>query len=531
MAITDIDQRNSMLAAIIEFSEDAIISKDLNGYITSWNKSAERMFGYTAEEAIGRNIELIIPEDRKSEEKVIISNLREGRPIEHFKTIRLTKSGQLIHISLTVSPIKNSLGVVTGASKIARDITQQVLAEELISQHATRLELINAFGRKIVSHLDVQTILQTVTDACTQLSGAVFGAFFYNKIDQKGETYTLYTLSGASKEAFDKFGMPRNTEVFKATFLGNSPVRSDDITKDPRYGKNYPHNGMPKGHLPVVSYLAVPVVSHTGAVIGGLFFGHPKACVFKEEHELLVTAIASQASIALDNAKLYEDVNSLNRKKDEFIGFISHELKTPLTTLKGYLEISRDNLEVLAQVQPKLNKQVRRLEEIISDLLDISKIEAGKLDFSFSRIGLCALVKKSLDALNHADHEIEFETPATEIAVNVDVQKMTQVFVNLLSNAIKYSSPGTKITLTAGQFGSEARFTITDQGIGILPEDIERIFSQFYRVNESKDNVQGIGLGLYISRQIVDGHLGRIWAESEHGKGSTFYVSFPVERS
>ena len=126
---------------------------------------------------------------------------------------------------------------------------------------------------------------------------------------------------------------------------------------------------------------------------------------------------------------------------------------------------------------------------------------------------------------------IEFETPATEIAVNVDVQKMTQVFVNLLSNAIKYSSPGTKITLTAGQFGSEARFTITDQGIGILPEDIERIFSQFYRVNESKDNVQGIGLGLYISRQIVDGHLGRIWAESEHGKGSTFYVSFPVERS
>jgi signal transduction histidine kinase len=171
------------------------------------------------------------------------------------------------------------------------------------------------------------------------------------------------------------------------------------------------------------------------------------------------------------------------------------------------------------------------LEEIISDLLDISKIEAGKLDFSFSRIGLCALVKKSLDALNHADHEIEFETPATEIAVNVDVQKMTQVFVNLLSNAIKYSSPGTKITLTAGQFGSEARFTITDQGIGILPEDIERIFSQFYRVNESKDNVQGIGLGLYISRQIVDGHLGRIWAESEHGKGSTFYVSFPVERS
>ena len=155
MAIIDIEQKNSMLAAIIEFSEDAIISKDLNGTITSWNKSAEKMFGYTAQEAIGRNIELIIPEDRKEEEKLIISNLREGRPIEHFKTIRVTKFGEFVHISLTVSPIKNAWGVVTGASKIARNITRQVRDEELINQYARRLEIINAVGRKIVSGNDV----------------------------------------------------------------------------------------------------------------------------------------------------------------------------------------------------------------------------------------------------------------------------------------------------------------------------------------------------------------------------------------
>jgi len=529
MAIIDIEQKNSMLAAIIEFSEDAIISKDLNGTITSWNKSAEKMFGYTAQEAIGRNIELIIPEDRKEEEKLIISNLREGRPIEHFKTIRVTKFGEFVHISLTVSPIKNAWGVVTGASKIARNITRQVRDEELINQYARRLEIINAVGRKIVSHLDVPTILQTVADACTQLSGAAFGAFFYNKIDHKGEAYILNSVSGAPKEAFEKFAMALNTDVFKNTFAGQSSVRSDDITKEPG-GQNSPHIGIPTGHLPVVSYLAVPVISHSGSVIGGLFFGHPKAGVFKEEHEVLVSGIAAQASIALDNAKLYEDINALNSRKDEFIGFISHELRTPLTTLKGYLEISRDDANLIPEIQPRLSRQVTRLEEIISDLLDISKIEAGKLDFSFSPIGLGELVRKALDAVNHTEHHVDFKMPSGKITVMVDIQKMTQVLVNLISNAMKYSPKGSTVKLEAAQFGSEAIISVRDEGAGIAKQELERVFNQFYRVTETKNSTQGIGLGLYISRQFVDGHLGKIWAESEVGKGSIFFVSFPAER-
>ena len=340
----------------------------------------------------------------------------------------------------------------------------------------------------------------------------------------------LYSVSGAPKEAFEKFGIPRSTEVFKATFAGQSTVRSDDITKDPRHGKNSPHNGMSKGHLPVVSYLAVPVISHSGSVIGGLFFGHPKAGVFKEEHEVLVSGIAAQASIALDNAKLYEDINALNSKKDEFIGFISHELKTPLTTLKGYLEISRDDPNLISEIQPRLSRQVTRLEEIISDLLDISKIEAGKLDFSFSRISLGDLVKKALDSVNHTEHHVEFEMPSGKITVMVDVQKMTQVLVNLISNALKYSPKGSAVKLEAGQFGGEAIISIRDEGAGIAKQDLDRIFNQFYRVTETKNSTQGIGLGLYISRQFVDGHQGRIWAESEVGKGSTFFVSFPAER-
>jgi PAS domain S-box-containing protein len=145
-----------------------------------------------------------------------------------------------------------------------------------------------------------------VTDAATEVSGAAFGAFFYNVLDEHGEAYTLYSLSGVPREAFGGFPMPRNTEVFGPTFRGEGILRSDDITQDPRYGRNAPRRGMPKGHLPVRSYLAVPVTSRSGEVLGGLFFGHPDAGVFTERSERLVAGIAAQAAIAIDNARLYQ---------------------------------------------------------------------------------------------------------------------------------------------------------------------------------------------------------------------------------
>ncbi len=148
--------------------------------------------------------------------------------------------------------------------------------------------------------------MQTVTDAGVELTGAQFGAFFYTTHAENGESMLLYTLSGADREAFDGFGHPRPTAIFKPTFDGEGVVRSDDITADPRYGKNEPHSGMPQGHLPVRSYLAVPVVSRSGDVIGGLFFGHPDPGVFSERSERLMLGLAGQAAVAIDNARLFE---------------------------------------------------------------------------------------------------------------------------------------------------------------------------------------------------------------------------------
>ncbi|MGE6784484.1 PAS domain S-box protein [Ensifer adhaerens] len=177
------------------------------------------------------------------------------------------------------------------------DISKRKAAER-------RLEAVDRIAKAIASNLDLDCIVQTVTDAATELAGAQFGAFFYNLVDLQGERYTLYTLSGAARSAFEHFALPRNTAVFEPTFRGVGAVRSDDIRADPRYGKSAPHFGMPKGHLPVVSYLAVPVVSRSGEVHGGLFFGHDQAGAFTPESEAAVASIAAHAAIALDNAQL-----------------------------------------------------------------------------------------------------------------------------------------------------------------------------------------------------------------------------------
>lgn len=533
MSFDKMDRHEAMLAAIIDSSDDAIISKDLNGIITSWNKSAERIFGYASAEAIGKHVSMLIPEERLEEEKMIMDNIRQGKQVEHFETIRRSKTGNSLHISLTISPIRNSEGRVVGASKIARDISKQKEAQQTLQNYADHLELINSIGRTIVSELDADSILQKVTDATTKISGAAFGSFFYNKIDSKGKAYMLVKLSGAPMEAFEKFGMPRNTEVFKKTFDGEGIFRSDNITKDPRYGKNAPHKGMPEGHLPVVSYLAVPVISQSGIVVGGLFFGHPKEGIFKEEHEALVTAIAIQAAIALDNAKLYEEIKQLNLQKDEFIAFASHELKTPLTTAMGYVQLIQHEPEMSPEYINKIGKQMNRLSAIIADLLDISRIQAGRLDLHFKPCSLNQLIKNSIESLGQSgfvQHAIELDLPVEDITVNIDPQKMEQVLVNLLSNAIKYSPGKDKILLSALQVGDEVQISIRDFGEGIPEEHMEKIFKRFYRVASTSNHAEGLGLGLYISQGIIEAHSGKIWVESQKGMGATFHIIFPVEK-
>jgi PAS domain S-box-containing protein len=198
-----------------------------------------------------------------------------------------------------------------------QDITAQKTAERALLRQTRRLERLNQIAKTVATDIDnLDSVVQTVTDAATDLCGAKFGAFFYNVHDKQGERYTLFTISGVPRSAFEKFGLPRNTAVFEPTFRGLGTVRSDDIRKDSRYGHSPPHHGMPKGHLPVVSYLAVPVISSTGEVHGGLFFGHDEPGIFTADSEAIIESVAAHAAIALDNQRLLSTARAESEQRD-----------------------------------------------------------------------------------------------------------------------------------------------------------------------------------------------------------------------
>ena len=397
------------LAAIVDSAEDAIISKDLTGVIQACNASAERMFGYTSDELVGRPVRILIPAERQAEEDGILARLRKGERVEHFETVRLTKDGRRLDVSLTVSPVRDDRGTIIGASKIVRDVTalKQNEAERLrlLQESASVTDTLNSVGAIVASDLDRTRVVQAVTDAATELTTAEFGAFFYNLVNESGESYTLYTISGAPREAFSQFPMPRNTAVFESTFKGSGIVRSDDITADPRYGHNAPHHGMPKGHLPVRSYLAVPVRARSGEVVGGLFFGHQTVGRFSERHERLAEGIASWASVALENARMYESVQEASRIKDDFLASLSHELRTPLNAILGYAHMLRSGLvppDRRDRAVETIERNATSLAQIVDDVLDVSRIVAGKIRLNVQPVDLPHVVRNAVEAMTPA---------------------------------------------------------------------------------------------------------------------------------
>lgn len=532
LRLVELTEKQARLAAIVSSSDDIIISKTLEGTITSWNPAAERAFGYTEMEAVGKHISIIIPPERLDEEDYILSQIRKGGKVDHFDTVRRGKNRQNLQLSLTVSPVIDDHGNIIGASKIARDISAQVAAQQVSDKYTERLEILNMVISAISEELDLSKILQKVTDATTELTGARFGAFFYNTTDQNGESYTLSAHSGAPRAAFEIFGMQSNATVMQPTFAGEGPVRVDDIAQDARFanGKGFK---LVNGRPAVSSYMAVPVTSRDGRIIGGLFFGHPEPARFTMEHESLAMSVAGQAAISMDNAELFEQVRKLNDRKDEFIGLASHELKTPLASINGYLQI----LERLIESErprnflSKASHQVNRLTSLVNDLLDISKIEAGKLQLSIGEFDLCQTVRDSVELIQHGatKHTITFTSHADLCMAKGDPRRIEQVIINLLSNAVKYSpdAKNVKVDLSArpGQFV----VSVTDQGPGIPNDKLKHIFSRFYRVDENSPNISGLGIGLYLAHEIISRHNGEIWAENQKDGGSMFTFTLPSQ--
>ncbi|MBV8817687.1 MAG: PAS domain S-box protein [Acidobacteriaceae bacterium] len=808
------EEMRERLASIVESSDDAIISKDLNGIILTWNKGAQRIFGYTEEETIGRHISMLAVPETVEEIPDILEHIRRGERVDHYETKRRTKDGRVLNISLTVSPIRDASGTIVGASKIARDITdrkrlenaldyqsrklvareryletvlesmpecitvlnpagevlainksglemldadspqqvigscfyplvletdravfrgltegvfagsaggslqfpvtglkgnarifetkivplrddaddvigalcatrdvterertaktlqhsearfraavtavssliwtnnatgemageqpgwaaftgqsypeyqlygwvdavhpddrqptvdawKQALAERrmfafehrvrrndgeyrlfsvravpvtdragnirewvgvhtditeerrLIEDRALALEreqkarqtaeLLNKIGLLLAGELDTRVLTQKVTDIATELVGAQFGALFHNVTNEAGESYLLYTISGVPRENFSQFPMPRATRLFAPTFVGEGIIRCDDVLEDPRYGHSAPYFGMPKGHLPVRSYLAAPVMSRSGEVLGGLFFGHEKVGVFTAAHEHLLAGIAAQAAIALDNARLFgesakakEDLAHSNRHLrdanadlEQFAYSASHDLREPLRHVAVYSQLLQRRFA--GQIEPEANDLIRvivdsahRMDALVSGLLTYTQ--------ALNVVGDQSTPIDANSVLNMAIANLQVSIQESGAVIdraplpflNIQQVHLLQLFQNLVGNAVKYRGDDPpRIRIAAQRENNLWRISVDDNGIGIPSEYGKQIFGLFKRLHTS-DKYSGTGIGLALCQKIVQRYGGRIWVESHGlGTGSRFCFTLP----
>jgi PAS domain S-box-containing protein len=317
-----IQEQRERLHVTLASIGDGVIVTDSEGRVEFLNPVAEELVGWKMQEAADRTLEevfrIVNEESRQPVENPALRALKEGVIVGLANhTVLIAKQGVERPIDDSAAPIRDEDGNVVGSVLVFRDVTEEKKTQKALREQTRLAKTLNRIGQAVAAELDLEKIVQTVTDEATALTGAQFGAFFYNVIGEQGEAYTLYTLSGVPREAFERFPMPRNTAIFEPTFKGVGVVRLDDVMKDPRYGKNAPYKGMPEGHLPVRSYLAVPVVSRSGEVLGGLFFGHSDPGVFTERHERLVVGIVAQASVAIDNARLFETASRERGRAEE----------------------------------------------------------------------------------------------------------------------------------------------------------------------------------------------------------------------
>jgi signal transduction histidine kinase/FixJ family two-component response regulator len=437
---------------------------------------------------------------------------------------------------------------VDEAQALAAELEQanEHLEEVNADNEAARneIETLNRIGNTLASELDVERIVQTVTDAATNLTGAQFGAFFYNVLDAQGEKYTLFTLSGAPRDAFEQFGHPRPTPVFAPTFYGEGIVRSDDITKDPRYGQMSPYHGMPPKHMPVRSYLAVPVMSRRGGVIGGLFFGHEEAGVFGQRAERIVSNIAGWAAVAMDNAHLYDaerrargEAEVANRAKSEFLANMSHELRTPLNAIGGYADLlaagirgpvtdaQRSDLE-------RIKRNQRHLLSLINDILNFAKAEAGRVRFDPREVSMNEALGQleALIAPQVQEKQLHYEYHCCDPSYTAwaDPERLQQILLNLLSNAVKFTPTGGRISVNCDASRTAMLVRVRDSGVGIPEDKREQIFEPFVQLDRGQTAANvGTGLGLAISRDLARAMGGDLTVESRIDEGSTFTLSVP----
>ena len=486
------DQRQLLLAAmLVASSDDAIIGEDQQSVITTWNPAAQRLYGYSAEEVVGRNIAFLLPPDRINELDAVVGRVAKGAGAQHYETKRVHKDGHLIEVGMTVSPIRDQSGAIVGTSTIQRDITQRKQTDAVIVEMAA-----------IVDSSNDAIIGKTLEGVITTWNRGAEDIYGYTADEMIGKSISLIVPPDRPGEV---------AEIIAGMMVADARTKNFEtqrVCKD--------------GRIIDVSLTVSPIRDSDGMIVGASSVARDVT-----EHNAMAAAL---------KASELRSLLAVSRAKDEMVSLVSHELRTPLASLLGFTELlySRDfSEEQRRQYLEVMLREGRRLTDLINDVLHIQRLEAGHQNLDLAPADLNALIRRAVTSAGEdIQRPIEVDLPETLPLVMVDTDAVLQVLGNFMSNARKYSPDGGAILVTSQVVGDMVEIRVQDHGLGVPLAELPKLFATFYRVDSGDRRViKGTGLGLSINRRIVEAHGGQVAAYSEGpGHGSRFQFTLPTVR-
>ena len=512
------EETRARLAAIVESSDDAIMSASLDLTFTSWNRGAERLFGYSEDEVLGRPITLLMPPEHREESLAVARRVIDERRVVHLETVRLREDGGQIDIAYTYSPIRDSAGTVVGISAIGQDVTDRKRAEAAIRESEAKFRSFVETTEEWVWASDDRNVHTYSNPAAERILG-----------------WTPEALIGRDRLDFvlqeDRDEIAEAVASSKEAKAGWSGLVIRWRAKD--------------GGVRHLESTATPILDADGELLGWrgtdrdvthrIQAEAERERLLAAEQEARAAAEAAQHDLAAQNERLRE----LDRLKDEFIALVSHELRTPLTSIRGYTELLLDGEagelgDDQRQFLGVVERNAHRLLHLVGDLLFLAQVEAGKLVLDVGAVDLGAVASESVEAARpQAEAKGITLTLATGPVPLVagDRARIGQLMDNLVSNAIKFTPESGRVDVRVRALQKRAVVEVRDSGIGIPANERKHLFQRFYRTSTATEQaIQGTGLGLAISKAIVEAHDGRITLTSEEDVGTTFRVELPLGR-
>jgi PAS domain S-box-containing protein len=539
------EESRLQLAAIVESAEDAIIGMTLGGNVTSWNEGAESMYGFSADEMVGQPIYRLIPETHHGEVSELLEIVKHGRGINRYESARIRKGGGLFDVSASLSPIRDLRGTVVGAATITRDVTLLRKGEDQLLAYTDQLETLNLVSQEIAGTLSVAEVLERGLSRLVSAKGFNF-AFAHLSQDVAGRKFYAASAESLSLSELERIWSQLGPEFEQCLWECRNPWFVEDVAAAAELSLAAENNR--------IKSLAVLPLARGAPVHAALALMSTRVHSFGTDEKQFLQAISREIALALENAKLYGATVEVNqelrreieeRKRAErtladFTAMVAHDLRSPLSNVLSITDSICDGIfgpvnELQQKWLWKVQESCRSLISHVSDFLDISKIDAGQLQLAREPIDIAFLLRNCLLA-----YSVEADKRKIKLKINIsdrlpqawlDHRRINQVVDNLLSNALKFTASGGEIEVAAQAWGDgEILVSVKDSGIGIPPDELDLVFDMYRQVGGSRSATKrDTGLGLAICKKIVEAHGGRIWVESDMGRGSAFYVSLPLQ--